>query len=348
MAELEPFCSVIVPVYNSGDYLEKCVRSILAQTCDDFELILVDDGSTDQSPELCDRFSRQDARVHVIHQANGGHTRARNAGLAAARGEYAVFVDSDDFLEASLLADCRQAVQQCHPDIVLYGHRMVWQDHSVEKLQPYAPGYYDRAALESAIFPTLLTNGRFSLWERMVRRELLKPHQFQVDERLLLGEDLCCCVATTCDAQSLCVLEGIYYNYCQRPGSVVHSSQNYTFADWTRLRACLDSQVAAVLPNYPQQRGACSIRFLDRAVLGQLSREGLHLKTLRKTRRQLRDYSEELHQAKIPTQKRNLQVKHFCLKHRMVLTLFLLDHAVSSLRALQRHTSAPASPPPLS
>lgn len=92
-----PKISIIVPVYNVEKYLEKCVRSILAQTFTDFELILVDDGSPDSSGAMCDQFAEQDQRVKVIHKENGGLSDARNAGIELATGEYLGFVDSDDY-----------------------------------------------------------------------------------------------------------------------------------------------------------------------------------------------------------------------------------------------------------
>ncbi|MDE5752840.1 MAG: glycosyltransferase, partial [Duncaniella sp.] len=91
--------SVIVPVYNTERVLEKCVDSILGQSFLDFELILVDDGSTDGSPAICDRYAEVDNRVKVIHLTNGGVSRARNVGMDAATGEYISFVDSDDWID---------------------------------------------------------------------------------------------------------------------------------------------------------------------------------------------------------------------------------------------------------
>lgn len=92
-----PNVSVIVPVYNAGNYLEQCIDSVLCQTYSDFEILLVDDGSTDGSGEICDRFGRQDSRVSVFHKQNGGSSAARNLALSEARGSYVIFLDSDDY-----------------------------------------------------------------------------------------------------------------------------------------------------------------------------------------------------------------------------------------------------------
>ncbi len=100
---MHPAVSIIIPVYQTEAYLERCVRSLLVQTFPDFELILVDDGSTDGSAALCDTLAARDARIRVIHQENGGVSRARNRGLAEAAGERAVFVDSDDWVDENFL-----------------------------------------------------------------------------------------------------------------------------------------------------------------------------------------------------------------------------------------------------
>ena len=94
--------SVIVPVYNSITTLERCVRSLCAQTFEDLEIILVDDGSTDGSGALCSALSREDARIRVIRKENGGVSSARNAGIEAAKGEYLMFSDSDDYVEPDM------------------------------------------------------------------------------------------------------------------------------------------------------------------------------------------------------------------------------------------------------
>ena len=90
--------SIIVPVYNTEKYLHNCINSLFAQTCTDIEILLVNDGSTDTSGDICDAYAAQDARVRVIHQQNAGVSSARNAALAVARGEYIAFVDSDDWV----------------------------------------------------------------------------------------------------------------------------------------------------------------------------------------------------------------------------------------------------------
>lgn len=114
---MKPTISVIVPVYNVEKYLNRCLESILKQSFEDFELILVDDGSTDQSSELCNLWERRDARVRVIHQENRGQSAARNVGIQMAEGEYLSFVDSDDVLDSTYLAYLYQMIVNYDADM---------------------------------------------------------------------------------------------------------------------------------------------------------------------------------------------------------------------------------------
>lgn len=118
-----PLLSVIVPVYQAARYLQACVESILAQDYDDFELLLVDDGSTDGSGALCDEYGERDRRVRVVHQANRGVTRTRERAAELARGEFLLWVDADDTIEAGLFRGIAAVHGRTDADIILYGWR---------------------------------------------------------------------------------------------------------------------------------------------------------------------------------------------------------------------------------
>lgn len=127
-----PTISVIVPVYKVEEYLPACIRSILSQTYRDFELILVDDGSPDRCGEICDEFAKQDERIRVIHQANGGASRARNTGLEAASGDWICFIDADDLVEDYYLQDfCKIGIYQY--DIIIQGIKSI-QGHTEREI----------------------------------------------------------------------------------------------------------------------------------------------------------------------------------------------------------------------
>lgn len=125
--------SVIVPVYNVERYLRRCVDSILHQTYQDLEILLVDDGSTDASGAICDEYAAQEERVTAVHQKNGGLSAARNTGLERAQGTYLCFVDSDDFLDSRMLETLCRDLQEQNADVAVVGFRMFERE---EELAP--------------------------------------------------------------------------------------------------------------------------------------------------------------------------------------------------------------------
>ena len=192
--------SVIVPVYNVEQYLERCVDSILNQTYADFELLLVDDGSPDGCPRICDDYAARDPRVRVIHKANGGLISARNAGIRAARGSYVCILDGDDWALENMLQFIHDTVARSPepPDMVLFAAHSVYADHMEETLNDVPEGYYSRERLEKEVFPYLLTDPRNGIqagliqahtWDKAFRRELLAAH-YTRDERIRVFTDV--------------------------------------------------------------------------------------------------------------------------------------------------------------
>ena len=192
--------SVIVPVYNVEKYLGRCVDSILNQTYPDFELLLVDDGSPDGCPQICDDYAARDSRVRVIHKPNGGSVTARNEGIRAARGDYVCILDGDDWALEGMLQFIHDTVARSPepPDMVLFAARGVCSDHMEEIRNEVPEGYYDRERLEKEIFPYLLTDSRNGIqagviqahtWDKAFRRELLAEH-YTREERIRVFTDV--------------------------------------------------------------------------------------------------------------------------------------------------------------
>ena len=192
--------SVIVPVYKVEKYLRHCVDSILAQTYPDFELLLIDDGSPDGCPQICDEYAGRDPRVRVIHKPNGGLISARNEGIRAARGDYVCIVDGDDWALENMLQYIHDTVAQSPEplDMVLFAAYNVYEDHLEETVNEVPEGFYDRERLEKEIFPYLLTDSRNGLqggviqahtWDKAFRRELLLEH-YTREERIRVFTDV--------------------------------------------------------------------------------------------------------------------------------------------------------------
>lgn len=195
-----PFFSFIVPAYNTEKDLEKCVNSILAQTFEDFEVILIDDGSTDATPEICDHFVEIDYRVHVIHKSNAGVVAARNDGLFSAAGKYICHVDGDDWIDKEFLQEAVKVLNMPNPpDIFIYGFKMIMEDKSsVLYACSQKPGLYNKEQLKDVIYPKMMMSihekprKRFissTLWDKIILKELLQKHYCR-DSSLFSGEDM--------------------------------------------------------------------------------------------------------------------------------------------------------------
>lgn len=247
---MAPFFSIILPVYNVAAYLERCLGSILSQNFDDYEIILVDDGSTDASPEICDRYAKEKCSVRVIHQENGGLSCARNAGLAQAQGQYVWFVDSDDWIEPDALSLLHEA---CHeqPDMVKFSHfRVAGEKWAIPGLIEVGR-YRGREALTPICRQAFCRAGKYllSVWSHVYRRSFLEAHQLRfVSERLICSEDYMFNLQALLHVEELVVLEQPLYCYELRPGSLTQTYKPDQARRYTELYR--------LLREYHRQQGA--------------------------------------------------------------------------------------------
>lgn len=234
MIRKAPFLSVIVPAYNVQTYLTQCVDSILNQTYEDFELIIVDDGSTDETGVLCDLYVEKDNRVHVIHKKNGGLVSARKAGLSEAKGKYVAYVDGDDWIADNMfqsLCDC--AIKE-EADIVIADFISVCGNSTSYLTQNMEYGFYSKSDLVQRVYPHMLCDNEYfsfgfqpSLCSKIFKRSLLVQHQSEVDDRIRLGEDAACFYPMILEANQIFYLkECYYYFYRMRDTSISHAIIN--------------------------------------------------------------------------------------------------------------------------
>ena len=220
--------SIIIPVYNVEEYLRQCVDSVLTQTLQDLEIILVNDGSTDRCGEICDAYAAKDNRVRVLHKPNGGLMSAWKHGLAAANGEWIGFVDSDDWIDSDMYETMLKAAEESRADMVIAALLKEFDDRTEKEQVFLAPGFYDRERIEKELFPVAISKGTMldrsvspSRVTKLFRKELLQANMAFCDERVSLGEDLVTTFACLCDAQSIQVLEFYPYHYRIRGTSIM-------------------------------------------------------------------------------------------------------------------------------
>ena len=215
--------SVIVPVYNVEELLPRCVESILAQTKENIEIILVNDGATDSSGIVCDTYAKKDQRIKVIHKPNGGLTSAWKAGAEAAQGAYLGFIDSDDWIDEEMYERMWESAAKYDSDVVVCGLVFDYEDPSMEKRQEisdFQKEFYDRKELE-AVFPTLINDGRFfgrtlqpARVTKLYRRALVEKNMSLCHESVSVGEDMQLTLPALLDAKSMSVVKDFYpYHY---------------------------------------------------------------------------------------------------------------------------------------
>ena len=192
---MEPNISIIVPIYNAEKYMKKCINSILSQTLKNIEIILVNDGSLDNSANIADEYSRVDRRVRVIHQNNSGPSVARNTGISVARGKYIGFVDSDDYIEKTMYEELFKSADKNNVQVAMcsYIENYTYKNESHIIKANLKPGkIYDKSGIQSNIINTFAKNenyGFYSLWNKIYLREWLIKSNLKMDESRDHGED---------------------------------------------------------------------------------------------------------------------------------------------------------------
>lgn len=218
--------SVIIPIYNISQYLNRCIDSVRNQTYRNLQIILVDDGSTDESPQICDSYSAMDDRIEVIHKPNGGLVSARKAGLQATRGKYIGYVDGDDWIEPELYERMLKEMEDSQVDLVETDVFFDMGKETVLKKNSISYGIYEA----TEIIPTMLCDDDFNtcslqpyVWSKLFRRELLEQVQYQVDNRIRVGEDAAVTYAYILLCKKVSRIPYVGYHYVQRHESMVHT-----------------------------------------------------------------------------------------------------------------------------
>lgn len=226
--------SVIVSVYNSEKYLKRCIDSILNQTYKAIELILVDDGSPDNCGKICDEYAKKDKRVRVIHKTNAGVSAARNSGLEIALGNYATFVDSDDYIEPEMYSNMMEKVHQYNCDVVMCDCIKDFTDHSEIYTHDIRAGFYDKEQLVNEYYPHLLMMENVEYPATISNCLILFNRNKLGNLRYVVGvrysEDLLFGAQLVYNTDSFYYMkEQAYYHYYMNPTSATHK---FTVDKW--------------------------------------------------------------------------------------------------------------------
>lgn len=280
--------SVIVPVYNIENYLSECIESILKQTYKDIELILVDDGSTDNSAVICDNYKKADSRVVVVHKQNEGPSIARNLGLEISHGAYVMFVDSDDWIDKETIKNCMEIVDENECDVVqfdmcdfteverkeyhiLRGEKRVFEG----KEREYLEDIILRIKGENPGSVTALT-GPFG---KMIRKKIAEQCVFPTN--ITLGEDTCYVEQVLSNTKKFVYISSVFYHRRILSGSLSHmTGEDYVkrrlaYVNWT-LEFYKDRKAKEILNRFCYENyKATALQFLTRQIPARIIKKSL-------------------------------------------------------------------------
>ena len=226
-----PLISVIVPIYMVERYLGLCIESIINQTYKNLEVILVDDGSPDRCPELCDLYASKDSRIKVIHKENGGLVSARKAGISIATGEYATYVDGDDYLELGYIDWLVRELSGS--DLVIAGHSRTLFSKTSYIINNITNGMYEKEELRD-LYSRIMSCDEFYkpgistyVWNKLFRKDLLLKHQMNVPNEISIGEDAAVVYPLLLDCKKIVITDNCDYHYRQREDSMLKKTKSF-------------------------------------------------------------------------------------------------------------------------
>lgn len=218
------YISIVIPVYNVEAYLDECIQSILAQSYEQYEVILVNDGSTDRSGSICDGYAQQDSRIHVIHKTNSGLSDTRNVGTQQARGEYIVYIDSDDYIcDPNFLRKINEKANAGF-DVICYRFKKYFEDKKIFRECTYTCPNIDKIGTVTGRINEMVIRDAFycSAWSKAIRHNIIKDYAIQF-EKGLLGEDQEWYYHVLTKIQSITYIDEAMLVYRQRANSITSS-----------------------------------------------------------------------------------------------------------------------------
>lgn len=236
----KPLFSVLIPVFKIEKYIEECVLSITNQSFSDFEIILIDDGSPDSCPEICERLRKNDSRIKVLHKKNEGVAKARRDGAEIAEGEYIICIDGDDWLKKDCLSKISEILHKQNIDIFCFG---MLADNG-KQVTPlginYREGFYSKQAIEKEIFPLLIQKSDAScfipsLCGKVIRKQLFLDNVL-ANKNVTIGEDGACVIPCVFHANSIYISNECFYFYRYNSESATKGKKVFNW-DWPKLVA---------------------------------------------------------------------------------------------------------------
>ena len=336
------FFSVIVPIYKVEEYLRTCIESVLNQTFSDFELILVDDGSPDKCPEICDEYAKRDERIKVVHKENGGLVSARQAGIKVAEGLYIFNLDGDDSICEDALESAHKIINETNADIVSFCYRHCTNGQIGDVVEENVlEGLYNKSQIEERIYPKLLSDKNmehifYFLWGKAIKKDLVLKHQLNVNPAISLGEDLSCMVPCYLEAQSVYMSKKAIYLYTIRTDSLSTDFKAVQLTQIADVIHGLKSLNVTKPADFDEQISRYSA-FMCFAILA-VAAEGGHFSSINKIKELIQNsvHNEEIRKAKFENITFKSRITIFLMKKQKIRLAFYFLNLCKKIKSIRR------------
>ena len=336
------FFSVIVPIYNVEKYIKRCIDSVLSQTFADFELILVDDGSPDNCPKICDEYAKKDPRIKVVHKENGGLVSARQAGIVISQGDYVFNLDGDDAITSDALMSAYQIIKETNAELVSFSYRISVDGNLKSEVYDLAEeGLYDKKRLEEQIYPNLLSNKNmqnlfYFLWGKAIKRELAVKYQINLPKTIIMGEDACTTTPCYLEANLVYMSKKAVYLYTVRGDSITTSFKTIQISQIAEAVSYLRNLDINKPKTFEDQLSRYSC-FLCFAILAAAA-EGGYFSSIKEIKKAILGslHLEEIKKARFENITIKSKITIFLMKKKQIRLAFYFLHLCKKIKDIKR------------
>ena len=334
--------SVIVPIYNIEKYLKRCIDSVISQSFTDYELILVDDGSPDNCPRICDEYAENDSRIKVIHKPNGGLVSARQAGISVATGDYVFHLDGDDAILPDALESAYEIIKDTGADMVCFSHKICKDGEITETVDDLAEeGLYNKADLEEKLYPNLLSNENmrnlfYFLWGKAIKRELATKHQLAVNSSIYMGEDVLGSTPCYLEAELVYMSRKPIYLYTVRTDSLTTNFKTRQMAEISHVVDGLNN-LQVEKPEYFEEQISRYACFLSFAILAAAA-EGNHFSAIKELKKFILEsrLKEEIQKAQFKNITAKSRIAVWLMKRQKIRLAFYFLYLCKEIKRIKR------------
>lgn len=259
--------SVLIPMYNAEKYIYECIKSVIEQTYYDFELIIIDDGSTDNSIDIVKKCATSDSRITYFQQSNIGLFRTRQNAVHQAKGEFIVFIDADDYWESNMLTTLSNIIEKEHSDVVIYSYRDIFQDGKINIPKPAFDAPITFSNDKKDLYDIILNGSSINtIWSKTFRKELFDIEKFASMHNIRMGEDLVYTLEIIKRSRCITYIPDILYNYRILKTSMTRTFDRNTISGYSYIYSCLYDTVIAICNDKLDSIYKLNNRYLQRVI----------------------------------------------------------------------------------